>query len=423
MAQRLRVAHFNTYTMGGAAIAARKIHAGLQVAGVDSTFFYRVGAPADGSFRAYSAGRFPSPEDTPAAAILSRIQSRLSDRVNAAFVEPGREFSHSVQPICTTPPAKALDADVVHLHWVADWFNVGAFLAHFRRGTPVVWTLHDMHPLTGGCHYSGDCRRYTQGCAACPMLKQPGGLDLAAREYRSKRAAVGSEPVHIVADSTWLEGEARKSAQLSQARSFQTIHYGVDTDTLMPLDRRACRIELGLDPSAFVVGLGAANIQDPRKGMNGLAQALTLMADGNTQVIGFGSGKLPADFFPCPAKLMGAVHDLGTLAKVYSSMDCFVMPSLQEAFGQTAQEAMACGVPVVAYAAGGLPDIVVPDITGLLARVGDAADLASQLNRMRLDPEARVRMGTQARSMMETRFTLKHQADAYVKLYQSALSP
>ncbi len=74
---------------------------------------------------------------------------------------------------------------------------------------------------------------------------------------------------------------------------------------------------------------------------------------------------------------LGAVSDDRVLALAYAAADVMVVPSRQEAFGQTASEAHACGTPVVAFDIGGLPDIVDHQATGWLAPAFDTESLAN----------------------------------------------
>jgi glycosyltransferase involved in cell wall biosynthesis len=122
-----------------------------------------------------------------------------------------------------------------------------------------------------------------------------------------------------------------------------------------------------------------------------------------------------------PIRYSGPLRSAEELAAVYCAADIFVIPSLAEAFGQTAMEAMACGRPVVGFDTGGIPDIVRPGQTGLLAAPGDTAQLADAIAWMMQHRAEREAMGRNARAMVEAQFTLERQARQYVELYRLLL--
>lgn len=81
-------------------------------------------------------------------------------------------------------------ADVIHLHWI----NQGMLsLKDIQRilasGKPVVWTMHDMWPFTGICHYSGECEKYTAQCHDCPLLLKPHHHDLSEKTFHKSKSS------------------------------------------------------------------------------------------------------------------------------------------------------------------------------------------------------------------------------------------
>lgn len=114
---------------------------------------------------------------------------------------------------------------------------------------------------------------------------------------------------------------------------------------------------------------------------------------------------------------LGTLRSRDKLSMLYSAADIFVMASLQEAFGQTAQEALACATPVVAFDVGGISDMVHPNETGLLAEVADVEHLARNIASLTLNPNERERLGRNGRRLMEREFSLEKQKQAYLELY------
>jgi glycosyltransferase involved in cell wall biosynthesis len=103
---------------------------------------------------------------------------------------------------------------------------------------------------------------------------------------------------------------------------------------------------------------------------------------------------------------------------VYSAADVFVLPSHAENMPQTVVESLACGTPVVAFDVGGVPEIVRPGETGLLARLRDVEHLAEQLRWMADHRETCVRMGAAGRRLVEGEFDHAQQVGKYLALYR-----
>jgi glycosyltransferase involved in cell wall biosynthesis len=107
----------------------------------------------------------------------------------------------------------------------------------------------------------------------------------------------------------------------------------------------------------------------------------------------------------------------------YSALDVFATPSRAETFGNTALEAMACETPVIAYAAGGLTDVVVDRETGLLEpEIGSVAGLVRMLRWMWQHPKERVGMGMAGRQRVIRNFSDSLMASRYAKLYRELVS-
>lgn len=119
------------------------------------------------------------------------------------------------------------------------------------------------------------------------------------------------------------------------------------------------------------------------------------------------------------------VHFLGfrgDVARIYAELDVLVLPSLREGFGRVSIEAMAFAKPVVASAAGGIPEVVSDGVSGLLFPPGDSATLAQQLSKLLADPERRKRMGEAGRQWAEKQFGLKAHIGALENLYRQVLA-
>jgi len=409
------IRHFNTNSYGGAATAARKIHDSLVASGIDSRFYF-VDGDSDGPN--YEKLRL-DPRFGVWGRLFRSALHRFRQRVGSAGSAIYEPFGWP------TIPGRALDlsvvepASILHLHWVVGLLDYRSFFRGVPVGTPIVWTLHDMNPLTGGCHYAWSCTGFVDQCRHCPQLAGLAGIAMAIKSQDLKKQALSHRNLHIVANSRWLEEEAGKSRIFDSARSFRTIHLGVDPEAFRPRDPLAARRRLGLDESRTIVAFGSARLDTPRKGFRELCESLSRLEAKNTiEVLTFGergSADGPAGI---TWRHIGPIHSTEKLATLYNAADIFVMPSRQEAFGQTALEALACATPVVAFDVGGVPDMVRPNQTGLLARVGDVEDLSGQIYTLVGDPEQRLRLGRNGRRLIEAEFSLDHQKHGYLDLYR-----
>jgi glycosyltransferase involved in cell wall biosynthesis len=426
------VDHLNTGLSGGAAIAARGLHHSLRATGVESHFWYLKASREEKAEGAYGqvAARLQRHGAlgwaiAAAATGLRRMQLKWGKRRALAGRPPGLDLFNTPQCYRTTrwQPRKGSPA-IVHLHWVAKMIDYPSFFASLPDHQPVVWTLHDLNPMTGGCHYPNGCQAYTQGCGSCPQLgHRRAANDLSYRSLRVKRDALRGKNLHVVAPSHWAADCARRSWLLGGARSIQVIPHGVDVARFAPQDKAACRRKLGLPADRVVIGFGAASITNRRKGLGALLAALARLPD-RRQVTGlvFGGGVVPRTDLELPELAsVGYVNNPAAQATVYSAADLLVVPSGEELFGLTGLESLACGTPVVGFDCGGIPDYVRPMETGLLARPGDSGDLARQIQWLIDRPQVRHQMGTRGRAIVLRQFDLRQQAARHLELYQTLL--
>ena len=281
------------------------------------------------------------------------------------------------------------EADIIHLHWV----NQGMLsLKGIRRilssGKPVVWTMHDMWPLTAICHHAYECEGYAQVCGHCPFLRHPGRNDLSARIFRKKQRIFLSpltshlSPLYFVAVSEWLAGRARKSALIG-AFPIEVIPNVLSLSQFTVIDRIDARTAVEVE-ERYVIAFGAARIDDPIKGFDYLVEALRLLVSSgrfkasDIRLLLFGQVRNAAIFdrLPIPYTHLGYIDDAYRLSQVYSASNVTVSSSLYETFGQTLIEAMACGSVPVSFDGSGQADIISHEKNGYLAQRLSAESLA-----------------------------------------------
>jgi glycosyltransferase involved in cell wall biosynthesis len=407
----------NSDGRGGGYAAAYRLHRGLIEIGIDSTML--VGEKTRGDHTILS------PINK-----LSQVWAKLIPGVShlPLLLYKRRELTpYSLQwlPDRLAAQVARISPDIINLHWINAGFLQIETLAKFDQ--PIVWTLHDMWPFTGGCHYSGECDRYTRSCGACPQLGSHRKWDISRWVWQRKAKAWKNLNLTIVTPSRWLADRARESS-LFQDLPIEVIPNGVDIQCYKPIDQKIARNLLGLPLDKQIILFGAISATgDRRKGFHLLLTALQKLSQWETwknklELVVFGSSEpLDPPDFGFNAHYLGKLGDDISLALVYSAADVFVAPSIQENLPNTVMEALACGTPCVAFEIGGMSDMIDRGENGYLASPFDVEDFAKGIAWVLEDKEKHASLCERARTKVEREFTSEIQASKYCKLYNTIL--
>lgn len=411
----MRVFHFTSGNItGGAARGAYFLHRSLKLQGIDSRFFI---ADEDASTK------FPDVEVLSLGIndIMTRNRYRFfeeyifnsnPDKNNDLFSVGSGIFDEKMIRL-------SYEADLFHFHWINDSFCNLEILN--KINIPIVWTFRDMWPFTGGCHYSKGCERFKYGCGNCPALGSHIEDDLSKKVYRRKEK-IDLKKTFPVAISGWLQ-ESASSSQLYRDKKITLIPNCIDTNIFIPFDKFEMRKKFNLPYNKNIILFGAINsFKDKRKGLSELLDALKFIknkdkyhlatfGDADSDVIreiGFSYSNF------------GVVNDDYLLAQIYSAASVFVAPSLEEAFGKTIVEAMACGTPVVAFGATGPKELILHKENGYLARPFDVKDLSAGIQFI-LEHENISFLNERARKTVVNNYSLSVVSSQYISLYNSIL--
>ena len=362
---------------------------------------------------------------------MTRIRRRLrAEQIKRAFslyrhTRPaGYEYFTDDRTLAGSHLLRQLPpCDVLNLHWIADFVDLQSLFSFLPHHLPIFWRLSDMNALTGGCHFDDGCGRYASACGFCPQLGSTDPNDLSRQIWRRKQAVFESvEPtrLHIIALNRWMAETARRSPLLAKF-PVTIVPNGVDTEVFQPHDMRKAREFLGIPQDPRVVLFAAEAVSNRRKGLALLMSALTQLQKSENLLllsVGRGAPKMSTDI---PHLHLTHVDDDRRLAAIYSAADLYVIPSLQDNQPNTVLEAMACGTPVVGFAVGGIPDMVRPGITGLLASAGDLVGLATAITELLRCRDKRTSMGAACRRVVVGEYTRELQVERYVALYRAVL--
>jgi len=408
-------------TLGGAAHACKRLWAGLKDRGHYASLLAK---------RAEAESGVVVPSDLDPQA--TRSHERLAGLLRTYGVEEYSSWHVSLLgphfPLASHPIVQ--EAEVINLHWVTDFLSPRSVSDALALGKPVVWTLHDQRPFTGGCHYAGSCRQFEDLCRACPQLL-PEFRPLAETCHEAAIACLHkASNLTIVTPSRWLAGMARRSAVFRSLR-IENIPYDIDMNVFSPASSGHVRGRFGWPEQAVVVLFGSHFVSDRRKGydlvLSAVARCLqnekiaSMVSREELVFAAFGSDGDALLDFDLPIHHVGLMSTENEMAELYQAADLFVCASRADNLPNTIMEAMGCGLPVLATSVGGIPEMVEDGYNGRLCTPDDPEALAVTLADMLQNQSVLAAMGTKAREFCERNYAHGMQAEAYSKLFEELI--
>jgi glycosyltransferase involved in cell wall biosynthesis len=319
------------------------------------------------------------------AKLKARLDNKLQDYLTRKSLKQWGLFSYPIFGTNIAELSELEEADVIYIHWALNGFlNFTSIRQIAQLNKPIIIFLHDMWPVTGGCHHSFTCDKYkTEGCNSCPIFPESKRNDLAAKEFKKKMHLYAQfQNLHFVSPSKWLYNCAKESL-LTKNKPVYYIPNILDETLFKPIDKIVAKQALNINADETVIAFGAITVNSPYKGWVYLQKALENLSKDtdltNILVLIFGSvySKEIADAIPFKTKFMGFLKDEYSTTLIYNAADIFIAPSLAEAFGYVVMEALSCGTPVVGFNVGGIPDMIKHKENGYLANYKDAEDLTT----------------------------------------------
>lgn len=394
---------------GGAAIAAGRLADGL-VAGGDEVFRF-VKFPQGGPHRWTTRLLGGRTRDRFTWGIVEKAARRVSLRLEAWTQRVGL-LARLRRELRRLRPDAISVHNIAHAGWWPDLVRI------CQEEAPTVWTLHDMWSFTGRCGYRFDCAKFRTGCdAACPTAHEYPALapDRIRTAWAMKKRALSESPALVAAcPSRWLAAEARDG--FWSGHRVEVIPYGLPVSVYEPIGRPLAREALGIQCEGPVLLFAADVLGERRKGGELLLEALSLLPRRPLTVLTLGHGEMPVRGDRIRHVPLGYIGHERTKALAYASADALVHPALADNLPLVALEAVACGTPVVAYAVGGLPEIVRPGVTGWLANSVTARGLADAIL---AGLEDRSDLRDSCRRVAVTEYSSEIQAGRYRALFAS----
>lgn len=315
--------------------------------------------------------------------VIAWIDGKLQSYLLRNNIKRFGKFSYPIFGTNVSQMKEIKEADYIYIHWALGGFlNLSNMEQLAGLQKPIIFFMHDMWTITGGCHHSFTCEKYKSHCFDCQIFPKTKKNDLSFKGFEKKLKFYSKYTnLFFISPSKWLFDCAKQSA-LTRNKPIFYIPNLLDKTTFKSLDKKTAKQLFNIDPNEKVILFGAISIDNPYKGWVYLLQALKNLSHElnykNTSLLIFGSGykKGISDKIPFKTKFVGHLSDEYSTTLIYNAADVFIAPSLADNLPTTILESLNCGTAVVGFDVGGIPDMIKHKQNGYLAQYKDANDLS-----------------------------------------------
>jgi len=389
---------------GGAAKVAYRLKSDLASRGHKNTLFV--------------SKKYSQDEDVKLIRPYSNLRQRINKKLSYYLANDLDLFPSN--HILGLPEFKS--ADIIHCHNLhTNYFNLST-LQKISAIKPVVWTLHDMWPITAHCAHSFDGKIKKSGFFTCPSLDIYPPIAWHNERYlESKKAKIYQKShFHIVTPSKWLANKVSQS--VLKDRPLTVIYNGIDTEIFKRSDLKSSRSDLNLPQDKKIILIVAkGGKSNPWKGGNYAEEIVKRLSDKpDILFVNLGGNNNKSD------NLINAgyISDEQILARYYSASDVLLYPSIADNCPLVVLEAQACGLPVISFDTGGIPELINHGVDGYIAKYKDAEDLLEGVKLfLSFDNNKIEFIRSNLAKKIEDGLTIKKMTDQYLDLYNSLQEP
>lgn len=313
---------------------------------------------------------------------------------------------------------KKIKPDLIHLHVMHDtYINLSMLFKYIKdNNIPVVWTFHDCWPFTGKCpHFEARvCYKWEKGCYNCPQIKNyPQSFFFDRSKYlwnKKKELFTSIDNLTVVTPSMWLKNYVEKS--FFNKYRVDVINNGINLDIFKPIESDF-RDKNNLNDKYIILGVGYNWTK--YKGLNTFIE-LSSRLSSKYQIVLVGTNDEIDKLLPSNIISIHRTYNQEELAKLYSTADLFVNPTLVDNFPTVNIEALACGTPVLTYNTGGSPEII-DETCGDVVEKSDIDALLKQIENICENHK----YNKEACLTRASKFDMNDKFNDYVDLYKEIL--
>jgi len=389
----VKVWHFSTSDIrGGAARAAYRLHDAMRAEGIESRMYVRDMQSDDLDVRPIS---YKSLRKLSFKEYFRRMSLIFMYGARKRQKGPKTTFNRNMAPeidLDSFPDASDESPDALILHWISGCLNVNGITSLAERyGCPVLWIATDEEPFTGGCHYTLGCTRYKEMCGSCPQLSSDREYDLSRFTWSEKQTLSRVKKFALIGSTDCLYESIRLSSLFRHSK-LAKIPAPLSGGSYRALDRDTARKVLQIPEDKTVIMAGAMSFHMPRKGMDLLKKAFSIVKEkrraggkGIEDILLLFVGRINRSWLDDLAmeyKEMGVIQSDTELSLSYQASDLFVCPSLEDVGPMMISQSMLCGTPVVSFRIGIAPELIINDETGYIVDNKNPEDLAEAIIKM-----------------------------------------
>ncbi|GAA4815297.1 glycosyltransferase [Litoribaculum gwangyangense] len=416
----MKILLVNTYDRGGAANACLRLHGGLIKEGFHSHLLLR-----DKSKNIPFANVF-KPKKTKQSLVKKLFNRYIKTQKKYKSKQSRQDlflqtrdislelFSYPNSNFDITQSKSYKEADIINLHWVADFLDYKSF---FKKNTkPVVWTIHDMNPFTGGEHYT---EKYLgindEGFPIPRVVSEKEKKEFKKNVNLKLKALKKVKNLHIVTLNNWMYAEAKKS-DVFKKFPIHIIPNGIDSSVFKIIDKNYARGSLGLPMDKKIILFVADSIDNSRKGFTYLKKAFEKL--GNKNLVLCAIGHLNKEIKVSEKIIeLGLIEDENVMCNIYNASDVFVIPSLMDNLPNTVLESLLCGTPVIGFPVGGIPDILIDGENGFISSEISVQSLVNTINKFIKNEHLFDKQIIRQKALKNYALTL--QVKSYIQLFNS----
>lgn len=396
----MKILQINTRYLGGggAATIANTLHKQLNLTnGFQS--FYAYGRGVDG--------------DSQSIRICNNKEAYIS-ALSMRFL--GTEFN---KPIDKKLINEIKKADIIHLHNIHGYYVNYTELIELivKERKKVIWTFHDVWPITGRCGFNFGCNRWKYGCGNCKNknVYPTTFIDKSEVMWRKKKdvfTKLNNKLITIVTPSQWLANMVKES--FLKNYNVKVINNGVPESSVSNATIEGIRGSLGLPIDKKIILFVAADPNDSRKGIKYILDTINRTGDDTIFV---SVGKELKSFKSTKLIQCGYIKDKKKLDMIYAASDVFIIPSLDDNFPTTVLEAFRNSTPVIGFNVGGIPEQIENMKNGILVQSGSVDGLTNAIKEITKDEKTLNRFRENALKTFNENFSINQFINNYIDLY------